>query len=95
MHGACRAPRIAVMVVGGVAAAAVLAFLVGLVVKTLWNTLMPGIFGLPEVSYWQAVGLLILGHLLFGGGFQYEKHLPRRGRSNPCAAQAPAAPPDA
>jgi hypothetical protein len=73
------------MVVGGLFAASALAVLVGLVVKALWNALMPGIFGLPEVGYWQAVGLLVLGHLLFGGGFQYEKHIPRKGRCTPCA----------
>jgi hypothetical protein len=32
----------------------------------LWNALMPPIFHLPEIGYWQAAGLLILGRLLFG-----------------------------
>ncbi len=67
MHKAVWIP---LMVVGGLAAAVVLAFLVGLLVQLLWNALMPDIFGLPEISYWQAVGLLILGHLLFGGGMR-------------------------
>ena len=62
--------RIALMVIGGLIAAAALAFLVGLLVQALWNAVMPDVFGLPEVSYWQAVGLLILGHLLFGGGIK-------------------------
>ena len=46
-------------------------FLFGLLVKILWNWLMPDIFGLPEVTYWQAWGLLILSMILikgFGGG---------------------------
>ena len=34
----------------------------------LWNALMPIIFRLPMINYWQAVGLLILGRLFFGGG---------------------------
>jgi hypothetical protein len=72
------------MIIGGLFAAAALAVLVGLAVQALWNALMPGIFGLPEVGYWQAVGLLVLGHLLFGGGFQHQKHISRKGRSNPC-----------
>ena len=33
----------------------------------LWNVLMPQIFGLPALSYWQAAGLVILARILFGG----------------------------
>jgi hypothetical protein len=33
----------------------------------LWNELMPEIFGLPALNYWQAAGLLILARILFGG----------------------------
>ena len=33
----------------------------------LWNALMPEIFGLPLIGFWQAVGLLSLSWLLFGG----------------------------
>ena len=32
----------------------------------LWNALMPDIFGLPVITYWQAFGLEILGHILLG-----------------------------
>lgn len=39
----------------------------GLVTQGLWNALMPSIFGLKALHFWQAVGLLILGRLLFGG----------------------------
>ena len=39
----------------------------GLVVHSLWNALAPEIFHLPTISFWQAVGLLILSRLLFGG----------------------------
>ena len=39
----------------------------GAVVHQLWNWLAPGIFGLPVIGYWQALGLLALGRLLFGG----------------------------
>lgn len=37
------------------------------VVMWLWNHLMPGIFGLREISYWEAFGLFLLSKLLFGG----------------------------
>ena len=42
------------------------AFLFGAVVMWLWNWLMPLIFHLGVISYWQAVGLAILSRLLFG-----------------------------
>jgi hypothetical protein len=32
----------------------------------LWNALMPVIFALPVINFWQAAGLLILSKLLFG-----------------------------
>src|SRR5579872_5027618 len=32
----------------------------------LWNALMPAIFGLPAISYWQALGLFLLSRVLFG-----------------------------
>ncbi|MDR1414662.1 MAG: hypothetical protein LBI96_02535 [Odoribacteraceae bacterium] len=36
-------------------------------VMLLWNALVPGIFGLPTVTYLQALGLLVLTRLLVGG----------------------------
>ncbi|HEX3375742.1 MAG TPA: hypothetical protein VHS29_02705 [Candidatus Acidoferrales bacterium] len=39
----------------------------GFVVTNLWNYLMPGLFGLHAITFWQAVGLMLLGRLLFGG----------------------------
>ncbi|MFN8358007.1 MAG: hypothetical protein U0Y10_26330 [Spirosomataceae bacterium] len=41
--------------------------LFGWVTMSLWNWLMPFIFGLPLLTFWQALGLLILSKLLFGG----------------------------
>jgi len=38
----------------------------GIVVMALWNWLMPAIFGLAVISFWQALGILILSKLLFG-----------------------------
>ena len=43
------------------------AFLGGEVVKLLWNGLLPPLFGLPHVTFWQALGLLALCRILFGG----------------------------
>jgi hypothetical protein len=41
--------------------------LFGWVVMLLWNWLMPDIFGLKQLNYWQAWGLLILCSILFKG----------------------------
>jgi hypothetical protein len=40
---------------------------VGFLVMGLWNWLMPALFGLKLITYWQAVGLLIFSKILFGG----------------------------
>jgi hypothetical protein len=37
------------------------------VVMSLWNALVPSLFHGPTVQFWQAVGLLILCRILFGG----------------------------
>jgi hypothetical protein len=49
---------------------AVAAFLslVSFVVMTLWNYLIPGIFGYSVITFWQAMGLFVLCKLLFGFG---------------------------
>jgi len=39
----------------------------GEVVMHLWNWLLPGLFGWRLITFWQAVGLLILCRILFGG----------------------------
>jgi hypothetical protein len=42
-------------------------FIGGEVVKSLWNWLLPAIFGWREITFWQALGLLALCRILFGG----------------------------
>ena len=42
-----------------------LAFLLGWVVMLLWNWLIPDIFGLNAITYWQAWGLFLLTSILF------------------------------
>jgi hypothetical protein len=37
------------------------------VVMLLWNALLPAVFGVAAINYWQAAGFLILARLLFGG----------------------------
>ena len=38
----------------------------------LWNALMPEIFHLPLITFWQAIGLLILSRLLLGIGSHHK-----------------------
>ncbi|MDR1973822.1 MAG: hypothetical protein LBQ31_04000 [Bacteroidales bacterium] len=45
--------------------AAIAAF--GAVVMCLWNCLVPDIFGLTTLTFWQAIGLFVLARILFGG----------------------------
>ncbi len=41
--------------------------ILSLVVMALWNALIPEIFKGPEITYWQAAGLLLLSHILLRG----------------------------
>lgn len=36
-------------------------------VSALWNSLMPAIFGVHTITYWQALGLMVLSWILFRG----------------------------
>ena len=38
----------------------------GEVVSLLWNAVMPGVFGLHQIGFWQALGLLALSWILLG-----------------------------
>lgn len=39
----------------------------GFLVKGLWNGLMPPIFGWHSITFLQAIGILLLSKILFGG----------------------------
>lgn len=41
------------------------ALLIGWPVWILWNWVIPSIFGLPHITFWQAVGLNLLSSILF------------------------------
>ena len=58
---------IAGMIVLAIIGIAALAILFGFVLMWLWNALMPELFGLTTLTYWQAVGLFILSKILLGG----------------------------
>ncbi len=41
-------------------------FLFGLIVMLLWNAVLTYLVNVPEITYWQAVGLLVLCRILTG-----------------------------
>ncbi len=50
------------------------------IIMLLWNALMPVIFGITVISFWQSMGLIVLAKLLFGGfgGHGGRSHFPRK-----------------
>ena len=52
-----------IFLVIGILMLAVILF--GAPLMVLWNWLMPTIFGLPEIGFWQACGLQLLATILF------------------------------
>lgn len=50
----------------GVIFVALCALVLGLPLMALWNWLMPTLFGLTKITFWQAIGLNILAGILFG-----------------------------
>ena len=45
----------------------VIATLLSFIVMQLWNHLLPDVIGARTITFWQALGLLILSKILFGG----------------------------
>lgn len=58
---AARCLKIGLLAVAGIAA-------VTWIVMQLWNCLLPDLFtGVSRIGYWQALGVLLLSRILFGG----------------------------
>jgi hypothetical protein len=51
----------------GPLAIAAAVFVFGSVVMLLWNAILPGLFGVGTINFWQALGILVLSKILFGG----------------------------
>jgi len=52
-------------------------FAIGSVIMFLWNELIPTLFNGPLISFWQALGLLLLSKILFSSahsGSRHDKH---------------------
>jgi hypothetical protein len=54
-------------IVGLIGLAILFAFLLGSIVMWLWNAILPELVGVKPIKFWQAIGLLILSRILFGG----------------------------
>ncbi|MBU4538075.1 MAG: hypothetical protein L6264_05675 [Weeksellaceae bacterium] len=65
--------KIAFFVLAGIA----MVFAVSGMVMWLWNCLLPEIIGVKTITFWQAMGILVLSKILFGGfggkGFNKDK----------------------
>ena len=66
-HIARRIARWIAISIAAIIAITIFIFLGGKVVQLLWNWLMPMLFGMRELTFWQALGLLALSRILFGG----------------------------
>jgi ABC-type amino acid transport system permease subunit len=57
-----------------------LALGLGFLIMALWNWLVPVLFLGPVINFWQAIGLLVLSKILFGGF---------KGRGGSCGGKYP------
>ena len=62
-----RGKKLLVMVPIGILAIVLVSAIAGTLVRLLWNWLLPPLFGWPTLTFWQALGLLALCRILFGG----------------------------
>ena len=37
------------------------------IVMSLWNAILPAVLGVKAITFWQAMGILVLSKILFGG----------------------------
>ncbi len=58
--------KIVILSLLGVFGVTAMGFIFGIFIMFLWNKLMPEIFGLKEITYWQAIGLFVLLRILLG-----------------------------
>lgn len=52
----------------GIAGAFLLGLLFGNLIMWLWNWLMPSLFGLRTIGFWEGLGIFLLAKILFGFG---------------------------
>jgi hypothetical protein len=62
-----RRKKLIFIIPAAIAGCVLFAWIGGEVVMHLWNWLLPTLFGLRLITFWQALGLLALCRILFGG----------------------------
>ncbi|MEO6219649.1 MAG: hypothetical protein ABIO81_04415 [Ginsengibacter sp.] len=61
-------------------------FLFSAAVMSLWNAILPAVLGVKTITFWQALGILVLSKILFGsfgrrggwhrgGGYQWKRNM--------------------
>lgn len=65
-----RRPRVFLFVLLGFLAI----LLFGWIVMLLWNAVLPDLLNTKQITYWQAVGLLVLSKIIFGFGHGGHHH---------------------
>jgi hypothetical protein len=70
--------RIVGWTLGGIILAVLFGFLFGWVVQLLWNWLMPELFHLKPITYWQGFGIVLLAKILFGCHIGHHAKHPHR-----------------
>lgn len=56
-----------IMIIVGALGAIIVLLVVSAILMWLWNTTIPDVFGLKSVTFWQALKLLLIATILFGG----------------------------
>jgi len=71
----------AMKIVGMILLGALFVLAFGFVVMGLWNAILPAVLGVKTVTFVQALGILVLSKILFGGfrggggrGWKHKKH---------------------
>ena len=72
---------VAVHIVLGAVWIGLIALALGYLVMQLWNAILPGVTGVKCLTYWQAVGLLLLCRILVGRFLMDHGHGKKNGHS--------------
>lgn len=73
-----KANKIIIPILLGVGLVVLWEIIFSLLIMLLWNWLVPDIFGLIKISFWQAVGLRLLAGYLFRHGGSLTKIIQKK-----------------
>jgi hypothetical protein len=59
--------HVALRIAGAIVIGLILLGIAGVILQLLWNSTIPEVFGLRTITTWQAIKLLLIALLLFGG----------------------------